>query len=440
MSFAEQYARTQPWNQSRVITLTSPKSTTIAILSLVASDLMAATLTLLVVYLITRTPPLIPWLLAGFLGFWVSLFIFGLYPGRGLFGPERVRRRTILALMAFLPTAAVCVLWVSDWGIAALQFALAPIGIIFFGCLFEVVTISILIGQNMWMADAVVVGELNASRNVQMDLKLFPELGLRSIDAREPHASAEGVRLMALSDSAAANEYLVDASSPLPAFYSVQRPPNNMFGVSNGAASCLAKRIIDFGGAFLLLVFTSPLLLLAAILILATDGRPVFFRQKRGGLNGGEVRVWKLRSMYRDAPDRLESVLASDPNKRAEWNQYFKLREDPRILPLIGNFIRRTSIDELPQLWNVLRGEMSLVGPRPFPENHLNAFSQDFCDLRHRVLPGITGLWQVTLRSDGDLEMQERLDSSYVLGWSIWLDLYILFRTPIVLLSSRGAR
>ena len=355
-----------------------------------AADLLAAC-TVLVIHLVTRTSPLVPWLLSGFLGFWASLFLFGLYPGRGLFGPSVVRLRTILALISFAPAAAVCVLWVSDWGVAALQFALAPIGIIFFGCLFEIATISILIDQELWLTDAVVVGEFNASRNVRLDLELFPELGLRPVDSRGANFSSENIRLLALDDSIAAGGFLVDAASPLPAFYSVHHPATDGAPASRGAASHMAKRLIDFCGALLLLVITSPLLLVAAVMILLTDGRPILFRQKRGGMGGGEVHVWKLRSMYRDAPERLEDVLAADPTKREEWGQYFKLRDDPRILPIIGNFIRRTSIDELPQLWNVLQGEMSSVGPRPFPENHLEAFSPDFCMLRHRVLPGITG-------------------------------------------------
>src|SRR5579871_3343690 len=174
MSAVEEHVAPHDWKHSRVITVSSPKSTTGAILALIASDLFAAICTVAAIFFVTRTPPLVPWLLSGFVGFWASLFLFGLYPGRGLFGPERVRLRTILAVVAFVPAAAVCLLWVSDWGMAALQFALAPVGVIFLGCLFEIATISILINQGLWQADAVVVGEFNASRNVKLNLKLFP--------------------------------------------------------------------------------------------------------------------------------------------------------------------------------------------------------------------------------------------------------------------------
>jgi len=142
--------------------------------------------------------------------------------------------------------------------------------------------------------------------------------------------------------------------------------------------------------------------------------------------------------MHPDAEAHLTRVLAS-PQVRAEWARHFKLRKDARILPGVGRFLRRTSFDELPQLWSVLKGEMSLVGPRPFPRYHLEGFGPRFRALRSRVKPGLTGLWQVSDRADGGLEVQEALDTYYIRNWSLWLDLYILARTVRAVLFPKGA-
>ena len=199
------------------------------------------------------------------------------------------------------------------------------------------------------------------------------------------------------------------------------------------------KRVVDLLFAALLAVLVIPLLLLCALCIVLVSPGPVLFTQEREGERGRKIKVYKLRTMFRDAEQLLEAHLARDPAAREEWDRFCKLKKDPRVLPGVGNLLRRTSLDELPQLWNIILGEMSLVGPRPFPAYHNARFDPAFRDLRLRVTPGLTGLWQVSARSDGDLEVQAELDSYYIRNWSIWLDAHILVRTAGVVLLSRGA-
>lgn len=205
------------------------------------------------------------------------------------------------------------------------------------------------------------------------------------------------------------------------------------------SANRRVKRLLDFALALPLLLLALPLLAISAIWIRTLSRGRALFRQTRLGLGEASVRIWKLRTMHVHADSILDIHLAGNADARLEWNRFLKLRNDPRVIPVIGRFLRRTSLDELPQLWNVLAGEMSLVGPRPFPEYHLARFSPEFRALRARVRPGLTGLWQVSARSDGDLAVQEALDTYYIRNWSLWLDLYILARTAYAVLRGKGA-
>jgi Undecaprenyl-phosphate galactose phosphotransferase WbaP len=199
------------------------------------------------------------------------------------------------------------------------------------------------------------------------------------------------------------------------------------------------KRLMDYAVGLPLFLASLPVMTAAAAWIKLSGRGPVFYRQMREGFDGRRITVWKLRTMRLDGDRVLNEWLESHPEDRAEWSRYFKLRHDPRVLPFIGRLLRRTSLDELPQLWSVLKGEMSLVGPRPFPSYHLEQFTPEFRALRTRVLPGLTGLWQVSARSDGDVQVQQALDAYYIRNWSPWLDLYILARTVAAVLLMRGA-
>ena len=201
----------------------------------------------------------------------------------------------------------------------------------------------------------------------------------------------------------------------------------------------LLKRLLDVALAAVGLLIAAPIILCAAALVRLLDGGPAFFVQDRAGLDGRRIAVPKIRTMRREAERRLEEHLSANPELREEWEAHYKLKSDPRLIPVVGRFFRRFSIDELPQLWTVLQGDMSVVGPRPFPDYHMQHFSPEFLALRRRVRPGITGLWQVTVRSAGSIAEQESYDSYYIRNWSAWLDLYILSRTMAAVISGRGA-
>lgn len=202
----------------------------------------------------------------------------------------------------------------------------------------------------------------------------------------------------------------------------------------------ITKRTIDLLFSAIGLLISTPIILTSAITIYLISPRNPFYSQTREGYLGKDVRVWKLRTMHHNAEQLLDRHLKTCPAAKEEWDRYFKLTDDPRILPFIGTFLRTSSIDELPQLVNVLLGDLSLVGPRPFPHYHLESFSNEFRALRRQVKPGITGMWQVHARSNGDIKVQEYYDTYYIRNWSMWLDCYILFKTPGAVASGRGAK
>jgi lipopolysaccharide/colanic/teichoic acid biosynthesis glycosyltransferase len=186
-----------------------------------------------------------------------------------------------------------------------------------------------------------------------------------------------------------------------------------------------------------LLIFVLPLVLAAALAVLTQDGGPAMFKHRRIGRNGQAFGCLKLRTMAVDAEVRLAELLQRDPAAREEWARDQKLRNDPRITPL-GRFLRQTSLDELPQLINVVRGEMNLVGPRPIVESEIVRYGRRFRSYR-AVKPGITGLWQVSGRNDVAYRTRVALDTLYAQRRSIGLDLWIIVRTVPAVLMRQGS-
>lgn len=199
----------------------------------------------------------------------------------------------------------------------------------------------------------------------------------------------------------------------------------------------VTKRIFD-----LLLTVTGGLLILPFMLIIAAfiyfdSPGPVIYKQKRIGKNGKEFDFYKFRSMVMNADKVIDQYLEENPEAKKEWQRNFKLKHDPRVTR-IGRFIRKTSIDELPQLWNVIKGDMSLVGPRPLLPNEVERYGA-YIDDYGLVPPGLTGVWQVSGRSDTTFEERVQMDSWYIHNWTVWIDIVYLVKTFLVIAKSKGA-
>jgi Undecaprenyl-phosphate galactose phosphotransferase WbaP len=411
-----------------------------------------------------------------------ALAFSGLYPGIGLTAVQHIRRcwRSI-TLVYLLLTATM---FVTRSSVADSR------GAFLFSWAFSLILVplsrwccgSFLGGRSWWGVPVMVIGAGSTGRAVIRNLKANKILGYRPVacleDDLHKHGSCEGVPVVGtLSDAkfvakTYGAQYAIVAIPGMPRerliwnlrtwsriFPNIMIVPN-LAGVASlwteprdlGGVLGLeirhnllnpinqrTKRALDIAVSALGLIAVAPLLALCALWIKRVSPSNPFYRQEREGKDGRTLRVLKLRTMYPKADLMLEEHLAADPHAREEWNRFCKLKKDPRILPGVGNFLRKTSLDELPQLWNVLKGEMSLVGPRPFPSYHNRRFDPDFHSLRVQVTPGLTGLWQVSARSDGDLNVQASLDGYYIRNWSLWLDLYILIRTVRTVLAQEGS-
>jgi undecaprenyl-phosphate galactose phosphotransferase len=212
-----------------------------------------------------------------------------------------------------------------------------------------------------------------------------------------------------------------------------------LFNVKNNLKSItnrILKRAFDISVSIVLLPFLLIMIAFIGIFIKVETAGPIIYSHHRIGRRGKPFKCYKFRTMKRDAEEMLQELLEDNDIAREEWEQYWKLRDDPRVTK-IGRFLRRSSLDELPQIFNVLRGEMSLIGPRPYLLRERSAI-KDKLDIITTGAPGITGLWQVSGRSDTTYHHRIRLDMWYIMNWSLWLDIFILIKTFKVVLGMRG--
>jgi len=199
----------------------------------------------------------------------------------------------------------------------------------------------------------------------------------------------------------------------------------------------ILKRLLDIGLIILFLPLLIPVFLILMFLTKITSKGPIFYGHRRVGKNGKEFKCWKFRSMCIDSEEQLKKILAENPKMREEWEKDRKFQNDPRVTKF-GKILRRTSLDELPQLINILVGQMSFIGPRPVTEPELLKYGE-YKDYVLSVTPGLSGMWQTSGRSDTDYEGRIALDTYYIQNWSLWLDIWILIKTVWVVLKGNGA-
>ena len=199
------------------------------------------------------------------------------------------------------------------------------------------------------------------------------------------------------------------------------------------------KRVFDISFSALAIGAFLPVFLVICIWIKLSTGGPVFFAHTRVGRDGVDFDCWKFRTMVVDAETLLDEVISIDPIRRAEWDKDRKLTNDPRIIPRIGTFLRKSSLDELPQFFNVLRGDMSVVGPRPVTREELLRYGPSASDYT-RMRPGITGLWQTSGRNNLTYQQRIEMDVEYANSWTFWGDIRLVLLTAVQVISCRGSK
>ena len=423
----------------------------------------------------------------GYLGLWPFLFVFlfgyavaGLYSGLGIGAPEELRRSTLCStiLFVFLAATTVSLRGASrnfTWTLFLALFLSVALVPLVRECVRQIFARS-----SWWGFPAVIFGAGDAGKNVVMALLQDPGLGLKPVAVLDDNAQGqEHIHGVPILGPAGLAPLLLEGQRPAYAVFAMPDVPQTRlmsmiekFGTKfshvlvipdlNGFSSLwvdsksvggmvglelrqqigladygVVKRSLDLFLTIIGGLLVSPFLLLIALWVKLDSRGPLFYGQTRIGQNGNKFKAWKFRSMVMSADKQLAAYFEAHPELREEWERDHKLKNDPRVTRA-GRFLRRTSLDEVPQLWNVLKGEMSLVGPRPITDAEVSKYGNTFEQYK-RVKGGITGLWQVSGRNDVTYNERVYWDLFYVRNWSVWLDLCILFRTIAVVLFAKGA-
>ncbi len=412
------------------------------------------------------------------LSFWLIIFAYeGLYPsiGSGFWEETKgiLKGNTLTFLILILLTFITKTSIEFSRPVIVLAFLLSIVLV----PLMRYIIRSVLRRIGLWMKEVLIVGSTDAVNQVLCNLKKHPDWGMKPVgavlqdgeqtflsgipvlgtieqmeevrtNAREvivamPHVSRE--ELLGVIESASRISPVVKI---LPDLYGIASAGVKTYDLDGMLLlemedrlalkrNAITKRVFDVLFSIMGMVILSPLLVGIMLLIRLDSNGPVFFGHKRLGRGGRYFSCYKFRTMLINSQDILNNLLENDQEAREKWERDFKLKDDPRITK-IGSFLRKTSLDELPQLWNVLKGDMSLVGPRPIIADEVQKYGEKSKYL-FRVIPGITGLWQVSGRNDVDYDERILLDEYYAKNWSLWLDIELLFRTIGAVLKKKGA-
>ncbi len=469
--------------------LCSPRLTTLA---LAASDLLALTLcNALAVYgYLAIRGRYDPWLYGEL---WPCLLLFvvaydliglyhgvALYPGAGLGPAEELRRGTIATTTCYLLLAAATFVAKTSDQYSRAVFLIAWVLSLAVLPALRAALRSWLARRPWWGASCAIFGGGDALRHVLHDLQRHPEYGLKpcAVVAEETDDGAPALRGLTIGrgleaagnlakqgvtyaiivipsqtrdDLLALIEHVgqsfqhilvIPAVLGHAAVWANSRCIETILGLEVRQnlllpVPRLSKRVADLAIGIAALLLLAPMILAIAGLVRLSSPGSGFYGQTRLGRGGKPFRMWKFRTMYTDAERLLTDHLEGSAAARQEWERTHKLRNDPRVTP-IGRLLRRLSLDELPQVWNVIRGDMSVVGPRPIVATEVFSYGPTF-SLYSRVHPGLTGLWQVSGRNALSFQERIELDAFYVRNWSVWLDLHILMRTVPAVLSAEGA-
>jgi Undecaprenyl-phosphate galactose phosphotransferase WbaP len=412
--------------------------------------------------------------------FYILFSLRQLYPGILLSPPDELKRVSQTVTLGFLTLAVIVFLsrqsYLYSRGVfvMALAMSLPAVPIFRFACR------HVACGLGVWGRPAVILGAGRTGGIVAETLLKKPFLGLVPMAFLDDDPNKIGTTLHGIPVTAALDKG-AEVASHNPAAIAVLALPStdrsrlqsiidnhtaqfkrvilipDLFGVTSLWVSTanldgilgldirhklldpkrqLTKRVMELAIILLTSPVTLPLMAAIAVAVRMDSAGPALFRHRRIGSGGREITIWKFRTMFQDAEAKLQECL-KDPELFSQWMNQQKLPDDPRVTRL-GKFLRATSLDELPQLFNVVQGDLSLVGPRPIVWAEIRKYRDGF-DLYTKVKPGVTGLWQVSGRSNTSYAKRVELDTYYVRNWSVWMDIYILAKTPLAVLTRKGA-